>query len=169
MKGLIHQQYHHFLYVRVIALCIKISPALLVLSQGGVPGALEPNHKLNNAARYNPPEHQGAPERLPYSHTNGHSCHPAAQHESGLSDERSAEEDSSEEEADDEEEEEEYSPKWKGIEAIVEAYQEYIDGEFYYQVSRWYCGVPVLLKLWLPLHQYTDGCVCVCVFLQSGI
>lgn len=77
------------------------------------------------------------PNRLPYSQTNGHSCHPAAHHESGLSDERSAEEDSTEEEdEDDDEEEEEYSPKWKGIEAIVEAYHEYIDGEFYFQASR---------------------------------
>ncbi|XP_060770965.1 genetic suppressor element 1-like isoform X2 [Neoarius graeffei] len=99
--------------------------------KGGVPAASEPNHKLNNVMRYHPPEHQGVLNRLPYSHINGHSGHPAAHHESRLSDERSAEEESTEEDDDDDEEEEEEeedcSPKWKGIEAIVEAYQEYID------------------------------------------
>lgn len=107
---------------------------IVFFSAGVVPGTPEPNHKLKNAVRYPPSEHQGALNRLPYSHTNGHSYHPAARYESGLSDERSAEEDSTEEEEEDdddeEEEEEERNPKWKGIEAIVEAYQEYIDGEF---------------------------------------
>lgn len=138
MTGPSYPQYDHLPNIKAIMLHIRISPALLVLSPGVVPGASEPNHKLNNIV------HQGAPNRLPYSHTNGHSCQPVAHHKPGLSDERSAEEDSSEEE-EEEEEEEEYSPKWKGIEAIVEAYQEYIDGEFCSQPSRWYCGISVLL------------------------
>ncbi|XP_026859040.2 genetic suppressor element 1-like isoform X1 [Electrophorus electricus] len=90
----------------------------------GVPGLAESNHKVNNSMRYNPPDHQGPPSRLPYSYTNGHSCYsPAHRGPSGLSDEHSAEEESSEEDNNDEEES--YSPKWKGIEAIFEAYQEY--------------------------------------------
>ncbi|TSM52236.1 Genetic suppressor element 1 [Bagarius yarrelli] len=97
---------------------------------GGVPRGPEANHEPNNPVRYNPPEQQGALNKIPHSHTNGHSFHPAAHHESGLSDERSAEEDSTDEEEEEEEGEEEeveYSPKWKGIDAILEAYQEYID------------------------------------------
>lgn len=109
-------------------LLMCIWSALFVVSLGGVTGVAEPNHKINNSMHYNPVDHQGALNRLPYPYTNGHSCHPpACQESSVLSDEQSAEEDSSEEEDDDEEEC--YSPKWKGIEGIYEAYHEYLEGE----------------------------------------
>lgn len=68
-----------------------------------------------------------------HSRVNGHHLHfPAAsRHTPGpqenLSDED--EEESGQEEEDEEEEMEEAPKKWQGIEAIFEAYQEYVDGE----------------------------------------
>lgn len=68
-----------------------------------------------------------------HTHINGHHFHlPAASRETpgaqeNLSDED--EEESGQEEEDEEEEMEEAPKKWQGIEAIFEAYQEYVDGE----------------------------------------
>lgn len=93
---------------------------------------------LNKSFQNNHSDHKGAIHRLPYSHTNGHSFHPSVHHDSsGLSDERSAEEDSTEDEDDDEDEAKDYTPKWKGIEAIVEAYQKYTDGKLEIHIMKY--------------------------------
>ena len=68
-----------------------------------------------------------------HAHINGHHFHSlvasrdAPGPRENLSDED--EEESGQEEEDEEEEMEEAPKKWQGIEAVFEAYQEYVDGE----------------------------------------
>ncbi|XP_073687762.1 LOW QUALITY PROTEIN: genetic suppressor element 1 [Garra rufa] len=72
-----------------------------------------------------PPGLQRAVNRLPNGQSNGHSCHISAQRDSpGVRHELSAEEGVS---SDGDEEEESFSPRWKGIESIFEAYEEYME------------------------------------------
>ncbi|KAL1247752.1 hypothetical protein QQF64_023128, partial [Cirrhinus molitorella] len=67
---------------------------------------------------------QRAVNRLPNGQSNGHSCHISAQRDSpGVRNELSAEEGVSS----DEDEESSLSPRWKGIESIFEAYEEYME------------------------------------------
>ncbi|KAG7473547.1 hypothetical protein MATL_G00097040 [Megalops atlanticus] len=92
--------------------------------KGGSTGMTEPIHKLDSSVHYNIPELQGPASRLPQP--NGQHCPPLAIRDTpGSRDELSGEEDSDEE--DEDEEEEAPTPRWQGIEAIFEAYQEYID------------------------------------------
>ncbi|XP_043084158.1 LOW QUALITY PROTEIN: genetic suppressor element 1 [Puntigrus tetrazona] len=73
-----------------------------------------------------PPGLQRAANRVPNGQSNGHSCHISAQRESpGARNDLSAEEGASSEE--DEEDEESLGPRWKGIETIFEAYEEYME------------------------------------------
>uniref|UniRef100_A0A8B9FS31 Uncharacterized protein n=1 Tax=Amazona collaria TaxID=241587 RepID=A0A8B9FS31_9PSIT len=92
-------------------------------------GTAEQNHKLDASIHYNIPELQ-ASSRLAATSHNGtaegplpHRALPPLPHDSA------SEEEEEEEEEEQEEEEEEYPrPKWQGIEAIFEAYQEHIEG-----------------------------------------
>ncbi|KAL4630252.1 genetic suppressor element 1-like isoform X4 [Arapaima gigas] len=91
---------------------------------GGSAGMTEPNHKLDSAVHYNIPELQGASSRPSHPQVNGEHCPPPARQDApGL--ELSGEEESEEEEEG--EEEEAASARWQGIEAVFEAYQEYIE------------------------------------------
>lgn len=79
---------------------------------------------------YNIPELQSTPGRSkahsqPSSQTNGQHGPPPPGHQ-----ELSAEEDSEDEEYESEEDEA-APPRWQGIEAIFEAYQEYAEGELF--------------------------------------
>ncbi|XP_058622761.1 genetic suppressor element 1 isoform X3 [Onychostoma macrolepis] len=72
-----------------------------------------------------PPGLQRAVNRLPNGQSNGHSCHISAQRESpGVRNDLSAEEGVS---SDEDEEEESFGPRWKGIESVFEAYEEYME------------------------------------------
>uniref|UniRef100_A0A671QU23 Genetic suppressor element 1-like n=1 Tax=Sinocyclocheilus anshuiensis TaxID=1608454 RepID=A0A671QU23_9TELE len=72
-----------------------------------------------------PPGLQRAVNRLPNGQSNGHSCHISAQRESpGVRNDFSAEEGVS---SDEDEEEESFGPRWRGIESIFEAYEEYME------------------------------------------
>lgn len=108
---------------------------------GGATGTPESSVLQEASVHYNIPELQSPPSRLP-PHPNTHSfVHPlthtqpngqhfsAAAHReaSGTRDELSASEDSGEED-DDEEEEAALVPRWQGIESVLEAYQEYVEG-----------------------------------------
>lgn len=83
--------------------------------------------------QFDPPAHpppglQRAVNKLPNGQTNGHSCHLSSLHDSpGVRNDLSAGEGIS---SDEDEEEESFSPRWKGIESIFEAYEEYMEGEF---------------------------------------
>uniref|UniRef100_A0A673IF58 Genetic suppressor element 1-like n=1 Tax=Sinocyclocheilus rhinocerous TaxID=307959 RepID=A0A673IF58_9TELE len=67
---------------------------------------------------------QRATNKLPNGQSNGHSCQISAQRDSpGMRNDFSAEEGVS---SDEDDEEELFSPRWKGIESIFEAYQEYM-------------------------------------------
>nr|XP_055048232.1 genetic suppressor element 1 isoform X1 [Misgurnus anguillicaudatus] len=82
------------------------------------------NEQFDNAS-HPPPGLQRAVNKLPQTHTNGHSSHMPTRHESpGVRQDLSAEEGVS---TDEDDEEESFSPKWKGIEAIFEAYEEYME------------------------------------------
>lgn len=71
-----------------------------------------------------PPALQRAINTLPNGQSNGHSCQISAQRDSpGMRNDFSAEEGIS---SDEDEEEESFSPRWKGIESIFEAYEEYM-------------------------------------------
>ncbi|XP_016141079.1 genetic suppressor element 1-like [Sinocyclocheilus grahami] len=71
-----------------------------------------------------PPGLQRATNKLPNGQSNGHSCQISAQRVSpGMRNDFSAEEGVS---SDEDDEEELFSPRWKGIESIFEAYQEYM-------------------------------------------
>ncbi|KTF75972.1 hypothetical protein cypCar_00029688 [Cyprinus carpio] len=73
-----------------------------------------------------PPALQRAINTLPNGQSNGHSCQISAQRDSpGMRNDFSAEEGVS---SDEDEEEESFSPRWKGIESIFEAYEEYMQG-----------------------------------------
>ncbi|XP_043562533.1 genetic suppressor element 1 isoform X3 [Chiloscyllium plagiosum] len=83
----------------------------------------EQNHKLDASVRYNIPEMDSA-SRAEFTHQNGQ--HSATQTRKGMAYEREEETDNE----DEEEEEEESRPfhsKWQGIEAVFEAYQEYVE------------------------------------------
>uniref|UniRef100_A0A672S1G4 Genetic suppressor element 1-like n=1 Tax=Sinocyclocheilus grahami TaxID=75366 RepID=A0A672S1G4_SINGR len=72
-----------------------------------------------------PPGLQRAVNRLPNGQSNGHSCHISAQRESpGVRNDFSAEEGVS---SDEDEEESSFGPRWRGIESIFEAYEEYME------------------------------------------
>uniref|UniRef100_A0A673HWR9 Genetic suppressor element 1-like n=1 Tax=Sinocyclocheilus rhinocerous TaxID=307959 RepID=A0A673HWR9_9TELE len=72
-----------------------------------------------------PPGLQRAVNRLPNGQSNGHSCHISAQRESpGVRNDFSAEEGVS---SDEDVEEESFGPRWRGIESIFEAYEEYME------------------------------------------
>ncbi|XP_051975182.1 genetic suppressor element 1-like [Xyrauchen texanus] len=76
-------------------------------------------------SQHHPPELQSAVNKIPHVETNGHSCHISPHQDSpGVRHDFSAGEDISEDEdvADGT-----FSPRWKGIESIFEAYQEYIE------------------------------------------
>lgn len=112
--------------------------------KGGATVISAPSHLQDSSVHYNIPELQSTPSRPPPPHThphahsiqhphshplpqpNGQHCPPHPHREPpGVREEQSAPEDSEE---DEEEEEEEASvPRWQGIEAIFEAYQEYIE------------------------------------------
>ncbi|XP_078066705.1 genetic suppressor element 1 isoform X2 [Mustelus asterias] len=82
----------------------------------------EQNHKLDASVRYNIPEMHSVSGTL-FTHQNGQ--HAATQTRKGMACER-------EEESDNEDDEEEEDPrpfqsKWQGIEAVFEAYQEYVE------------------------------------------
>ncbi|XP_052399939.1 genetic suppressor element 1 [Carassius gibelio] len=71
-----------------------------------------------------PPGLQRAMNTVPNGQSNGHSCQISTQRDSpGTRNDFSAEEGVS---SDEDEEEESFSPKWKGIESIFEAYEEYM-------------------------------------------
>uniref|UniRef100_A0A671N2K9 Genetic suppressor element 1-like n=1 Tax=Sinocyclocheilus anshuiensis TaxID=1608454 RepID=A0A671N2K9_9TELE len=71
-----------------------------------------------------PPGLQRVTNKLPNGQSNGHSCQISAQRDSpGMRNDFSAEEGVS---SDEDDEEELFSPRWKGIESIFEAYQEYM-------------------------------------------
>ncbi|XP_030621139.1 genetic suppressor element 1-like [Chanos chanos] len=93
--------------------------------RGGATAGTEPNHRIDSSVHYNISDLQGVPNQVLHSQTNGHTCPlltnpnpPGAQHEVW------DEEDSSDE---DDEEEQGSSSRWQGIEAIFEAYQEYME------------------------------------------
>lgn len=96
--------------------------------------------QLKSSSLHHAPQH---------AHINGHHFHfPAAGRDAPGPQEELSEEDeeeSGQEEEDDEEEEVEEAPKkWQGIEAIFEAYQEYVDGE---SMSRQFVRVPLNVSL----------------------
>ncbi|KAG5270112.1 hypothetical protein AALO_G00188860 [Alosa alosa] len=121
--------------------------------KGGASVISEPNHALDSSVHYNIPELQSAPGRSasssshhhpghPHVHGHGHPhMHPHAHSHpqpngphcplpprpelAGPRNELSADEDSNDEEYEDEDEAP--TPRWQGIEAIFEAYQEYIE------------------------------------------
>lgn len=66
-----------------------------------------------------------------HAHVNGHHFHPpSVSRDTPAARERLSDEDEEESGQEDEEEEVEEAPrKWQGIEAVFEAYQEYVDGE----------------------------------------
>lgn len=89
-------------------------------------GTAEQNHKLDASIHYNIPELQ-ASSRPPAPHNGTAEGHRALAPPLPRDRRDSASED--EEEEDEEEDEEECPrPKWQGIEAIFEAYQEHIEG-----------------------------------------
>ncbi|KAM9373981.1 LOW QUALITY PROTEIN: genetic suppressor element 1-like [Phaethornis superciliosus] len=93
-------------------------------------GTLEQNHKLDASIHYNIPELQ-PPSRLPapppQNGTNSEGLLPPRGMPPLPRDSASEEEEEEEEEEEGEEEEEYPRPKWQGIEAIFEAYQEHIE------------------------------------------
>eukprot|EP00063_Salmo_salar_P007530 XP_013982365.1 PREDICTED: genetic suppressor element 1-like [Salmo salar] len=112
--------------------------------KGGATVISAPSHLQDSSVHYNIPELQSTPSRPPPPHThphahsiqhphshplpqpNGQHCPPHPHREPpGAREEQSAPEDSEEDE--EEEEEEAPVPRWQGIEAIFEAYQEYIE------------------------------------------
>lgn len=90
------------------------------------------SHNVTTSSQLKHSSFNHAPQ---HAHINGHHFHSpvasrdaAAAPRESLSDED--EEESGQEEEDEEEEEAEEAPrKWQGIEAIFEAYQEYVDGK----------------------------------------
>uniref|UniRef100_A0AAY4BCZ4 Genetic suppressor element-like domain-containing protein n=1 Tax=Denticeps clupeoides TaxID=299321 RepID=A0AAY4BCZ4_9TELE len=103
-------------------------------SKGGVAVISEPKHTLDSSVHYNIPELQSIPGRsssLPQHlhsnpQSNGQHCPlPPRRSLPRARDELSPEEDSEDEEYD--YEEESPGPRWQGIEAIFEAYHEYIE------------------------------------------
>ena len=84
----------------------------------------EQNHKVDTSVHYNLPELQSS-SRLPPPQHNGQQ-EPAASRKGPLAQEM----DTDSEEEDDGEDEEEDLPrrKWQGIEAVLEAYQEHVEG-----------------------------------------
>ncbi|XP_051740175.1 genetic suppressor element 1 [Ctenopharyngodon idella] len=86
--------------------------------------AIGTNEQFDPPARP-PPGLQRAVNKLPNGQTNGHSCHLSPLHNSpGVRNDLSAGEGIS---SDEDEEEEPFSPRWKGIESIFEAYEEYME------------------------------------------
>ncbi|XP_064414690.1 genetic suppressor element 1 isoform X3 [Latimeria chalumnae] len=83
----------------------------------------EQNHKVDASIHYNIPELQTS-TRTPLPQQNGQ--HEVQQARKGLTQEPEADSDETEEE-EEEEEEEAPRPKWQGIEAVFEAYQEYME------------------------------------------
>ncbi|KAL1007338.1 hypothetical protein UPYG_G00085210 [Umbra pygmaea] len=114
--------------------------------KGGATVISEPSHPQDTSVHYNIPELQSAPSWPPPPHThahahsiqhphshahtqpNGQHCPPQPHREPiGLREELSVEEESEEESGEEPEEELSTGPRWQGIEAIFEAYQEYIE------------------------------------------
>ncbi|KAK6318136.1 hypothetical protein J4Q44_G00114270 [Coregonus suidteri] len=90
---------------------------------GGSPCVPESSIKSEPSAPYNiPPLKRPDPLHTPPHPTNGHLPYPSPPHHDpdGVRDELSEEEE-------DEEEEDETPKKWRGIESVFEAYQEYVD------------------------------------------
>lgn len=82
------------------------------------------NEQFDNAS-HQPPGLQKAVNKPPQTQTNGHTLNIAPHRDSpGVRQDLSAEEGVS---TDEDDEEETFSPRWKGIEAIFEAYEEYIE------------------------------------------
>lgn len=97
-------------------------------SSGGSSVTSEQSHAADSSVHYNIPELQSTPGRSkahsqPSSQTNGQHGLPLPCHQQQLSAEESEEYESEEEEAS--------PPRWQGIEAIFEAYQEYAEGELF--------------------------------------
>ncbi|XP_067854235.1 genetic suppressor element 1 isoform X2 [Heptranchias perlo] len=82
----------------------------------------EQNHKLDTSVRYNIPEMHSSTRTL-FTHQNGQ--HTATQTRKGVVCER--EEDTDNEDDEEEEESRPFHSKWQGIEAVFEAYQEYVE------------------------------------------
>ncbi|XP_041046778.1 genetic suppressor element 1 isoform X2 [Carcharodon carcharias] len=82
----------------------------------------EQNHKLDASVRYNIPEMHSASGTL-FTHQNGQ--HAATQTRKGMVCER--EEESDNEDDEEEEDSRPFHSKWQGIEAVFEAYQEYVE------------------------------------------
>ncbi|XP_067905211.1 genetic suppressor element 1 isoform X3 [Heterodontus francisci] len=82
----------------------------------------EQNHKLDASVRYNIPEMHSS-SGTSFTHQNGQ--HAATQTRKGVMCER--EEDTDNEDDEEEEESRPFHSKWQGIEAVFEAYQEYVE------------------------------------------
>ncbi|XP_051884443.1 genetic suppressor element 1 isoform X2 [Pristis pectinata] len=82
----------------------------------------EQNHKLDTSVRYNIPEIHSCSRTL-FTHQNGQ--HTATQTRKGVMCEQ--EEDSDNEDDEEEEDARPFHSKWQGIEAVFEAYQEYVE------------------------------------------
>lgn len=113
-----------------------------VVSLAGSAAALtaEQNHKVDASIHYNIPELQ-ASSRVPLPQQNGQ---PDAQppRKGLIPPEHDKDSDSEGEEEDEEEEEDECPrPKWQGIEAIFEAYQEHIEGRGPAPRPRLHCNL----------------------------
>ena len=90
-------------------------------------GTAEQNHKLDASIHYYIPELQ-ASSRPPAPHNGTAEGHRALAPPLPRDRRDSASEDEEEEDEEEEDEEECPRPKWQGIEAIFEAYQEHIEG-----------------------------------------
>lgn len=86
----------------------------------------EQNHKVDTSIHYNIPELQSS-SRLPLPQHNGQQETPTVRKGPLM---QEVDQDSEEEDDEDGDEDEEEPPrrKWQGIEAILEAYQEHIEG-----------------------------------------
>lgn len=105
---------------RYLILQILLSPS------GGASVTSEQSHAADSSVHYNIPELQSTPGRStqPSSQTNGQHDSPPPCHQELSSEERSEDEQY-------ESEEEASTPRWQGIEAIFEAYQDYAEGELF--------------------------------------
>ncbi|XP_072136030.1 genetic suppressor element 1 [Mobula birostris] len=90
--------------------------------KGALTLTAEQNHKLDTSVRYNIPEIHSS-SRTPFTHQNGQ--HTGTQTRKGVVCEQ--EEDSDNEDDEEEEDTRPFHSKWQGIEAIFEAYQEYVE------------------------------------------
>lgn len=88
-----------------------------------------------------------------HAHVNGHHSHPpAASRDAPAARDRLSDEEEEESGQEDEEEEEEVVPrKWRGIEAVFEAYQEYVDGES--ETPRFICFVQIEALLYESIKE----------------